>query len=92
MKFNPNDLNKVSKVWGTYIPDRSPSFKAHTNRGLAVSALKYRDEYKIVKGGIAYGTKVIPEECTLWKHNGTEWVEVIFEHEYPKGQKGLMIK
>jgi hypothetical protein len=92
MKFNPNDLNKVSKIWGTYIPDRSPSFKAHSNRGQAISALKYRDTYKRVKGDLDFNTKVIPDECTLWQHNGAEWIEVIFEREYPNGQEGLVIK
>jgi len=88
MKFNPNDLNKACKVWGTYIPSRSPSFKTHSNRGQAISALKCKARYKSTD----YKTKVIPETCTLWQHNGTEWIEVLFEYEYPKDQEGLRFK
>lgn len=92
MRFNPNDIKKKEEVWGTYIGHRTPSFKAHSNRGQAISALKCKALYKRVNNKSDYSTKVIPEEYTLWQHNGTEWVEVIFEREYPRDQKGLIIK
>ena len=93
MKFNPNQNNVKNMVWATYIPSRKPNFKLHANRGQAISALKYRATYKkISMHKVDYNIEVIPEDCTPWNHNGSEWIEIEFEREYFKGQKGLVIK
>lgn len=93
MKFNPNEIAKENKIWATYIPYRSPSFKIHANRGQAISALKCKASYKKISAHkVDYNIEVIPDDCTLWKHNGSEWIEIEFEREYFKDQKGLVIK
>ncbi len=81
-EFNPNELTKEERkhIWGTYIPTRRPNFKTYYCVGHAMTALKYRARY-------SKKVMTIPEECTLWKHNGSKWVEVEYERTYKNGDK-----
>jgi hypothetical protein len=43
MDFNPNNLNAPeAPIWATYVPERRPKFKSHTQRSHALGAFQYR--------------------------------------------------
>lgn len=83
MKFNPNKLISKEYKWATFIPDRKPDFKVYHNRGHATSSLKSHSVY-------TSGSYVIPPDCTLWEHNGTEWVEIMFRHTYSRDSPNIL--
>lgn len=83
MNFTPPKL--AIPAWATYVPGRSPEFKAHTNRGYALSAITQGGQ------GIIYYVKdnewiewnriereANPEKCDncQGKYPGRTWVDL----------------
>lgn len=83
--FDPNKRTIKDYRWGTYIPNRRPQFKVHSSLGLATSALKWRSS-SLDDG---FRTYAIPEDCTLWEHDGKEWIQKEFKHKY-KGKEKIV--
>lgn len=78
MKFDPNKQSNGGYVWATFIPNRKPKFKLHSNLAQATSALKYRSHY--VDSDYRY--EYVPDDCTLWQLVDGEWAEVQFKRMY----------
>lgn len=78
MSFDPN--TNYSGMWATHIPNRQPKFKTYTNKGHATSSLKAKriwidtHKYQVVEG------------CQLYRHNGIEWVEIMFNPVFKHGE------
>lgn len=74
-----------NKIWGTFIPDRRPKFKAYSNRGHALSSLMYRKD-TVYENDKWTGMSKIPDECTLWKFTNGAWKEIKFERLVKRGE------
>lgn len=68
LQFDPNTApGPKAKLWATYIPDRSPKFKPHTNIGQAKNAIGYGCDW-------GQGAKGRPAIMYQWANE--QWVEV----------------
>lgn len=71
MEFNPNKPGITKEFfWATYIPNRRPKFKLHSNRGHALNAVKY----EIRHDSILY----------KWSSLEREWIECFRLENYTK--------
>lgn len=71
LSFDPNQ--KPAKVWATYIPYRSPSWKLYSNRGGAISAMAV--------GG--YRSWRSSRAAALFFFDGEKWVRVAYKLPKP---------
>jgi hypothetical protein len=70
------EKSKGMKIWATKIKGRRPEFKTYTKKAHAMSALKYRSEYK------DKGIYEVPEECKLLKLIDGKFVELEIKRSY----------
>lgn len=60
-EFDPNASFK-GNVWATFVPERSPTFRTHTNRGHALNAVSHADYAILYKLGSQGWVKVTQKE------------------------------
>lgn len=77
MAFDPNK-ETAKGLWATYIPNRSPAFKVHTNRGHATSAIKCKAHWG--EGCI----ELLSDEIKLYRRTSAaeQWQEVELRRAY----------